>query len=135
MSKKQGHLEMIQGVVNRLSHCSFLLKGWSVILVSAMFALGAKDHNRMFIYLAYFPAISFWGLDGYFLRQERLFRKLYDLVRDLKEEDVDYSMDVSKVQKQVDSWALVTLSKTLVVFHGVILLSIIVVMIFILVRK
>ena len=43
MSDKQAHLEMIQGIVNRLSHNSFLLKGWSVVLVSAMFALAAKD--------------------------------------------------------------------------------------------
>ena len=81
MENKRSHLEMIQGVVNRLSHNSFLLKGWSVILVSAMFAIAAKDSNMIFIYLAYFPAISFWGLDGYFLHQERLFRALYDHVR------------------------------------------------------
>ena len=85
MSNKQAHLEMIQGVVNRLSHNSFLLKGWSVILVSALFALAAKDSQLLFVYLAYFPAISFWCLDGYFLRQERLFRKLYDHVRGTEE--------------------------------------------------
>jgi hypothetical protein len=81
MENKRKHLEMIQGIVNRLAHCSFLLKGWSVILVSALFALAAKDAKIYFIYLAYFPAIAFWGFDGYFLWQERLFRKLYDRVR------------------------------------------------------
>ena len=58
MSKKQGHLEMIQGVVNRLSHNSFLLKGWTVVLISALFALGAKDKNLLLVYLAYFPSIA-----------------------------------------------------------------------------
>ncbi len=135
MENKQSHLEMIQGVVNRLSHNSFLLKGWSVILVSAMFALAAKDSKVVFIYLAYFPAISFWGLDGYFLHQERLFRALYDHVRSLDEKDVDFSMNTSIVKEKVASWSAVTLSKTLVVFHGVILATIILVMCFSLAMK
>jgi len=124
---------MIQGVVNRLSHNSFLLKGWSVVLVSAMFAFAAKDSKMVFIYLAYFPAISFWGLDGYFLRQERLFRALYDHVRKLDENDIDYSMNTSIVEAKVAPWAAVTLSKTLLVFHGVIFVSIILVMCFIII--
>ena len=127
MSSKHTHLEMIQGVINRLSHNSFLLKGWSVILVSAMFALAAKDSQLLFVYLAYFPAISFWCLDGYFLHQERLFRKLYDRVRKLSEDEIDFSMNTQSVQDQVASWAEVTISKTLLAFHGVILISIIVV--------
>ena len=127
MSSKHAHLEMIQGVVNRLSHNSFLLKGWSVILVSAMFALAAKDSQLLFVYLAYFPAIAFWCLDGYFLHQERLFRKLYDHVRGLSEEEIDFSMNTSKVKDEIGSWASVTLSKTLIAFHGVILVSIILV--------
>ena len=127
MSNKQAHLEMIQGVVNRLSHNSFLLKGWSVILVSALFALAAKDSQLLFVYLAYFPAISFWCLDGYFLRQERLFRKLYDHVRGTEENQIDFSMNTSVVDDQVASWLEVTFSKILVAFHGVIIASIILV--------
>ena len=38
MSSKLSHLEMIQGIVNRLSQNSFLLKGWTVVLVSGLFA-------------------------------------------------------------------------------------------------
>ena len=132
MSKKHCHLEMIQGVINRLSHNSFLLKGWTVILVSALFALAAKDKNTSFIYLAYFPSIAFWCLDGYFLWQERLFRALYDHVRNKAEEEIDYSMNVNSSDISGISWASAFLSKTLVVFHGVILVSIIIVMVLIL---
>ncbi len=128
MSKKQSHLEMIQGIVNRLSHNSFLLKGWTVILISALFALAAKDKNNLFIYLAYFPSIAFWCLDGYFLWQERLFRALYDYVRNLDEEEIDYSMNVSNANIQDITWVKALFSKTLVIFHGVILASIAIVM-------
>ena len=72
MENKTKHLELIQGVVNRLSTNSFFLKGWSVVLVSALFALSAPNSNTSFIFLAYIPAFMFWGLDAYFLWQERL---------------------------------------------------------------
>ena len=45
MERKGKHLEFIQGTVNRLSTNSFLLKGWSVVLVSALFALASADFN------------------------------------------------------------------------------------------
>ena len=134
-SNKQAHLEMIQGVVNRLSHNSFLLKGWSVILVSAMFALAAKDSALLFIYLAYFPAIAFWCLDGYFLWEEQKFRKLYDLVRKLDESAIDFSMDTRTVAAEAGDWLSATLSKTLIPFHGVLIVAIIVVMILTIVSR
>jgi len=124
MEEKIKHLEMIQGVINRMASNSFLLKGWSVILVSALFALGAKDSNKTFILLAYFPALAFWILDGYFLQQERLFRKLYDKVREMKNEDIDFSMNTSIVKKEVKCWFCVCFSKTLLIFHGVIIAAI-----------
>jgi hypothetical protein len=68
------HLEMIQTTIARMSNHSFLLKGWSATLASGLLALTTeKDYL-----LAFLPAIAFWLLDAYFLRQERLFRGLYD---------------------------------------------------------
>ncbi len=128
MENKHAHLEMIQGVVNRLSHNSFLLKGWSVVLISALFALAAGNSNVLFIYLAYFPSIAFWILDGYFLWQERMFRALFDLVRNKNENEIDFSMDASIMKDKVDSWSCVIFSKTLNIFHGTVFGSIVIVM-------
>lgn len=128
MENKRAHLEMIQAVVNRMSVNSFLLKGWSVVLISALFALAAGDSQALFVYLAYFPAIAFWMLDAYFLRQERLFRKLYDRVRRLPETDVDFAMDTSVVDGEVTAWSAVVFSKTLLLFHGTVFGSIVIVM-------
>lgn len=132
MEAKLKHLEFIQGVINRMANNSFSLKGWSVLLVSALFALAAADSNKLFIYLAYFPSVFFWILDGYFLWQERLFRKLYDKVRLLSEADIDFSMDTSCVANQVDPWCKVMTSVTLLLFHGAIIGTILIVMIIIL---
>jgi len=121
-------MEFIQAVINRLSHNSFLLKGWSVVLVSALFALSASDSKPAFIFLAYIPAFIFWGLDGYFLWEERKFRALYDYVRSLEETKIDFSMDTSIVRDQVEPWISATFSKTLIPFHGVLIGSIVIVM-------
>lgn len=118
---KLKHLELIQGVINRLSTNSFLLKGWSVVLVSALFALAAPNSRVAFVYLAYIPAIIFWGLDGFFLWQERLYRVLYDHVRTLKDDDIDFSMNTRPFQTGGPTWPTATLSRTLVAFHGVLI--------------
>ncbi len=86
MESKLKHLEMIQAVVNRMASNSFLLKGWSVTLVSALLALAAANSDRRFVFVAVLPLLMFWLLDAYFLRQERLFRKLYDKVRNARGE-------------------------------------------------
>lgn len=130
MDRKLKHLDFIQGVINRLSTNSFLLKGWSVVLVSALFALSASDSNINFVFLAYFPAISFWALDAYFLSLERDYRKLYERVRILEPDDIDFSMDVREVKGGLAGWVDAFISKTLIVFHGALIGSVLVVMIF-----
>ena len=128
MENKVAHLEMIQRVITRMAGNSFLIKGWSVTLVVALFALAAANMNESFVYLAYFPAFMFWALDAYFLRQERLFRKLYDHVRGAENERVDFSMNTKPFDEKVDGTWGVAWSYTLRLFHGTITATIIVVM-------
>ncbi len=130
MDNKRTHLELIQGVINRLSTNSFLLQGWSVVLVSALFALAAPESRPAFVYLAYIPATVFWGLDGYFLWQERLYRALYDHVRTLDEAAIDFSMDTSNFKGgRGRTWGEAVLSRTLIAFHGVLILAVFIVMV------
>lgn len=121
MENKLKHLEFLQGVINRLANNSFMLKGWSVIIVSALFVLDFKNTDSKILYLTLLPIIAFWVLDGYFLWQERLYRKLYNKVREFKEEEINFSMDVSSVKGQVSSWCKTIFSKTLLIFHGILL--------------
>lgn len=128
MDNKLAHLQMIETVISRMAGNSFLLKGWSITLVSALFALAAAKSNIHFVFLAYYPAIMLWILDGYFLRQERLFRKLYDYVREQSINDIDFSMDANKFANNIDNLATICFSLTLRLFHGTIVVSIIIVM-------
>jgi len=130
MEAKLKHLEMIQGIINRMGQNSFLLKSWGVVIVSALFALSTTDSNSILIVIAYIPAISFWILDGYFLKQEKLFRELYDMVRIKATSDIDFSIDVSTISGKVDTWFRVLFTKTLGIFYGTVLLVISIAVIF-----
>ncbi len=114
---KLKHLEFIQSVVNRMAGNSFLLRGWSVTLVAALFALAAKDANPRFVVIAYFPVLVFWVLDGYFLSQERLFRALYDKVRALPPNEIDFSMDTSEFCRGKNTWPAAIMSRALIVLY------------------
>lgn len=96
---KIAHLNMIQTVVSRMAGNSALLKGWAVTLIAATFALAAKDADIRYVLIAYIPAGAFWILDAYYLRQERLFRDLYDHVRTLDGNEIDFSMDTSNFNR------------------------------------
>lgn len=73
------HLDDIGAVIGRLSHQSFIIRGWSVTLVSVVLVIiGSQgQQTEAPILLALCPTLIFWGLDAYYLRQERLFRRLY----------------------------------------------------------
>jgi hypothetical protein len=124
MENKLKHLEIIQNIINRMASNSFLVKGWCITLVSAVFVLSGKDANTMFIAIAFFPVLMFWILDAYFLRQERLFRKLYDKVRTTNEDAIDFSMNTTPFTAEVASWLQVAFSQTLILFYGAIVVAI-----------
>jgi hypothetical protein len=118
-SNKHKHLEFVQAAVNRMAGNLFLLKGWSITLIAALFALAAKDANKSYVLIAYFPLLIFWCLDGYFLSQERRFRALYDQVRNMNESDIDFSMDTRPFSDDLhNSWAGAILSRTLVIYYA-----------------
>lgn len=125
---KVKHLEFIQSVINRMAQNSFLLKGWTVTIVSALFLFAnTKETDSSYLIVAYIPIFFFWLLDSYFLHQEKLFRKMYDSVRMKLERDIDYEMNPAIFKSNVDSWLAVVISKTLFLFYfpimGVILLA------------
>lgn len=79
--------------------------------------------------LAYIPTIVFWGLDGYYLSLEQIYRKHYERVRLKIDENIDFSMDVSDIQREFNGWVSATLLKILIPFHSALISVIIVVMI------
>lgn len=92
MNNKIKHLEMIEEIIKRMASCSFKLKGWTVTLIAGIFALASKDANQTYFIIAYVPIIVFWGLDAFYLQKDRLYGALYDKVRVLDNDEIDFSM-------------------------------------------
>ena len=125
MDEKFRHLQFIQGVINRLASNSFQMKGWSVVLVAAVLVLLARQSRLDASFIAAVPVAVFWGLDGYFLWQERLFRALYDQVRVLEDGKINFSMNIKSFKKDHNRNSLdATRSKTLLSFYGALIATI-----------
>lgn len=130
---KKKHLEFLQLAINRMASNSFILKGWNITLIVGLFALTLKDLSLSYLYIAILPAMAFWGLDAYYLRQERLFRELYNSIRKSRRKDIDpYSFDTHSIKGDVKSWIRTIFSPTVILLHGSVILFII---IFIIVMK
>jgi len=131
--KRIKHLEMIQGVINRLAGNSFTMKGWSVTLVSALIAIAVGKGDGRFALAGLLPAVIFWILDGYFLWQERLFRSLFNAARLEHGSDPQnfFTMDTRPYLKSTPSWLLTTFvigkkPNTILCFHGAVVLSVLI---------
>lgn len=96
VENKRKHLEFIQGAITRMANTSFLLKGWSITVVAGLFAFSASTERISILVLAIVLNLVFWFLDSYYLRQERMYRALYDEVRKQPESTIDFSMDASR---------------------------------------
>ncbi|MBW1656888.1 hypothetical protein [Flavobacterium quisquiliarum] len=90
---KLKHLEFIHNTINRMSTNSFIVKGWTITLISALFVLAQKDSNITYAILTYIAVPIFWYLNAFFLLQERRYRSLYDDVRRKDDNAIDFSMD------------------------------------------
>lgn len=119
MDNKITHLEMIQGIINRMAGNSFSLKGWAVTLVAGIFALASNDADKMYFLVAYVPVIVFWCLDTYYLLQERLYRSLYDKVRAMNAEDIDFNMktNLPELQNEKNTYKACLFSSTEIWFY------------------
>lgn len=119
---KNNHLSIIQSTVQRMGNNSFLLKGWAVLIIVAIFTFAGEQNNVRCILFTVIPLLVFWGLDTYYLQLERKYRMLYDEVRLKKEEEVDFDMNFDNVATTVGnankiSYFKCLFSKTEVLFY------------------
>lgn len=118
MESKIKHLEFIQSVLNRFNGNCFLIKGWCVTLVAALFALAAKDANERYLLITYIATIVFWVLDAYFLSQERQYRRLYEEVTQRQPAQIDFNMNATRYCKGKCTWQASLFARTLLIFYG-----------------
>lgn len=120
MSYKVKHLEMIQEVVKRLSTNSFYIKAWTISLITLLATLAEKSSTEQITIVNAIIILFFWYLDSYYLFKERSYRKLFDVVRTLSEEQIDFSMDTRQVEVKYKSHFYAFFSKTLLSYYPLI---------------
>ena len=72
------HLNIMQGVIQRMAENSRSCKVWCVTLVSAVLVLAARTGDANHSLIALIPTCLFWTLDAYYLGLERGFRASYN---------------------------------------------------------
>lgn len=94
---KRFHLQLIEDTIIRMSSNSFLIKGWSVTILSGLITLYITKMREKWsprlLLLGIVVCIIFWINDTYYLYQEHRFRSLYEKVRKANNEAIDFNME------------------------------------------
>ena len=101
---------------------SFLLRGWSITLIVAIFTFTTKNFNHIYLWFVIFVILVFWVLDSYYLFQERRLRCLYEEVRNKPENDIDFSMKPPENHCKKCTWFSSVRFSGFLVFYGLMLL-------------
>lgn len=128
MEKKLKHLEFIQNVITRMNSNSFTIKGWTITLISALFALAANGSNPKYVLITYIIVPVFWVLDAFYLSQEKQYRGLYNDVAIKNEDAIDFSMNATKYDVNDNTWLSSIFTKTIMPFYGIALTASLIVM-------
>jgi hypothetical protein len=121
-------VEIVQDIITRMGTNSFLVKGWAITLVVASLLITGFSYHH---FVAFLPWLIFWAYDAYFLRMEKLYRKLNDWLVDNRRKSEEFLLDMNKSSlenrfgKETPCLQQVMFSKTLVAFYGVLLVMIV----------
>lgn len=114
-------IDLIQDCINRMAKNSFLIKGWVVTIVAAIIALTPKEMNRFGVVVTLIMVTgSFWYLDGFFLRTEKIYRELYAWVlkeRKKRSREYQYDLNPKRLDDHVERIGKVMFTKTLRWFY------------------
>jgi hypothetical protein len=108
------HLAMIQATIARMASNSFALKTLTVTICAGVIALlgAVQKQSLLYILAAIGPVILFGWLDAKYLRNERLYRRLYEDVRrgaDIEPFDMcidRYEAEVAPTSRIALSWSV-----------------------------
>ncbi|MCS3490816.1 hypothetical protein [Enterobacter sp. SLBN-59] len=85
-------LGFLQAIIARMANNSFYIKGWDLTLFVAVTALkkDATQYSSYLLLALIVSTIAFCLLDAYYLQQERIFRKVYNLLAESTSDTINY---------------------------------------------
>lgn len=130
-------IDLLQSCITRMAQNSFLIKGWFISLYAVVLALLPENINVVFLCIVMaVVTLLFWYLDGFFLRTEKVYRKIYDWVleeRRKNNRELLYNLNSLKHKGKIEETECVIkimCSKTLGWFYGVPLFIVLVILFF-----
>jgi hypothetical protein len=126
-------LDLIQDVIKRMAANSFQIKAWLIGILSGIIAVksdqlfggsmammtlgkgGVLGLNALLL----LPIFTFWYLDAFFLRTERLYVQIYNWVVKNRSTSTEHLYDLNprRFDDKVDSIRQIMFSKTLLPFY------------------
>jgi hypothetical protein len=115
------HLKAIKDVIARMSRNSFAVKAGSLTIVAGLLAITLSINSSKLAAIGMIPIITLWCLDAFYVRQERMFRRLYDSVRIGQAPEIGspgyFSMNTQLFQSDENGLISTIFSKTLPLFY------------------
>lgn len=129
MENKIRYLEMIQKVISKNRHYSFVTKLFSIVMLLAfsyfgnmtlrLFNVTSDANSWVYVFggLLIFTTCS--CLDAYFNQQAKLFKRKFDLARAKQDEEIDFDMNLgSEVRDKSNSYARCLFASSITLFYG-----------------
>ena len=132
---KMKHLEFIQSIITRMANNSFMIKGWTITILAAIFLLADKETNINFVFVALIPTLFFFFLDAYYLQLERKYRKLYNLVSTGKSVESMSLQVLSSAKEDKTTFIQALFSKTIIIFYSCLVIALIAMYLFLLLNN
>jgi hypothetical protein len=120
------HINLLQGIINRLAGNSSSCKSWCLAVVSALLSLTGATHNPAVASAALVAVVIFGFVDTMYLAQEKAYRDLYDtIVKAVRDGSYDRSsaFDAAAVRRAhhvfwaVGSWSVWPIYGSLIVAY------------------
>lgn len=98
-------IDLIQSCINRMASNSFEIKKWTVGIIAILAGVlkqggNAKDIKECLLFLM--VIVIFWGLDAFFLKTEKLYRKKYAwVIQNRLKEDLEHLFDLNPYAKSM----------------------------------
>lgn len=115
------HLKIVQTIIARMGSNSFAVKAGSLTIVAGLLAITFGINSSAIPAVGVIPIFMLWCLDAFYLRQERLFRRIYDKVRVGPAPEIGspeyFSMNTQYFQSNEKGLLSTIFSKTLPLFY------------------
>lgn len=92
MEKKIRHLEMVERAIARNGLYRIIIKCLTMFFITSMLALYDSYANDAYLMVVLVPMAVLCFIDAFYLQQQRLYSSLFDHVRYLSEDQIDFNL-------------------------------------------